>query len=152
MVSWCAWGFCQYKLPVSRLDPMFLNYKIIRIRQRRTQTHMLKLKCWLSAQICHNSTYEKLRTSSKSHLIVSRRLRAKALNIIYDKYYASLRAPPISTSVSASACTPFHLTPTFWTKIFIGTSKKVFFCCAFLRQETLFSCKLLTGSPRTMQL
>lgn len=61
--------------------------------------------------------------------------------------------PTPRTAISARACIPFHLTPTFWTKIFFGTMKTVFFfCCALLRQATLFSCKLLTGSPRTMQL
>lgn len=45
---------------------------------------------------------------------------------------------------------PFHLTPTFWTKIFLAAGKMgvFFFCCAFLRQETLLSCELLTGSPQ----
>lgn len=95
--------------------------------------------------------------SPKSYVIARWTVLAKDLNTIYGKYCASLSAlvplhPTARTIISSYACISFHLTPTFWTKIFLAAMKMVFFCCAFLRQETLFSCKLLTGSPRTMQL
>lgn len=74
------------------------------------------------------------------------------VNIVHLLVHRCPPNPTPHTAISAYACMPFHLTPTFWTKIFLVTRKMVFFCCAFLRQETVFSCKLLTGSPRTMQL
>lgn len=49
---------------------------------------------------------------------------------------------------------PFYLTPTFETKTFLGTIKIGFVLLFgfFSRGEPHFSCKLLTDSPRTMQL
>ena len=119
--------------------------------------HLVDKPFWLDNNETLRDNPRWRRISSKSYLIVSWSLLAKDLNTIYDKYCASVSVlvhtpPPPHPTISAYACMPFHLTPTFWTKIFLGTTKMVFFCCAFLRQETLFSCKLLTGSPRTMQL
>lgn len=105
------------------------------------------------------SSHTDLQFRSANHIGIPPKwsLSQKDLNTVYSKYCASQSTgappPPHPTHHHfCYACMSFHLTPTFWTKIFLGAMKMVFFCCAFLRQETLFTCKLLTGSPRTMQL